>query len=57
MTFLKLKFRSFGFSNECLGQHSGAPQEANLGDNNGYGQSLLHICSVVLLLHILYYRQ
>jgi hypothetical protein len=42
-------FRSFGFSNECLGQHSGAPQEANLGDGNGYGQSLPHICSVFFL--------
>jgi len=29
-------FLSFGFSNECLGQHSGAPQQANLGDGNGY---------------------
>jgi hypothetical protein len=30
-----LKIRSFGFSGECLGQHSGAPQAANLGDGNG----------------------
>jgi len=29
-------FLSLGFSNECLGQHSGAPQQANLGDGNGY---------------------
>lgn len=42
--FFFFLFRSFGFSNECLGQHSGALQEANLGDGNGYGQSLLHIC-------------
>ncbi|KAF8803437.1 hypothetical protein BYT27DRAFT_7110147 [Phlegmacium glaucopus] len=28
-------FLSFGFSAECLGQHSGAPQLANLGDGNG----------------------
>lgn len=40
MTFI---FRSFGFSKECLGQHAGAPQEANLGDGNGYGQSLPYI--------------
>ncbi|KIM80967.1 hypothetical protein PILCRDRAFT_72410 [Piloderma croceum F 1598] len=29
-------FLSFGFSAECLGQHSGAPQEANLGDGDGF---------------------
>jgi len=29
-------FLSFGFSSECLGQHSGSDQEANLGDGNGY---------------------
>jgi len=28
--------RSFGFSGECLGQHSGSQQGANLGDGNGY---------------------
>ncbi|KAI0726328.1 hypothetical protein C8Q72DRAFT_536097 [Fomitopsis betulina] len=28
-------FVSFGFSTECLGQHDGAPQRANLGDGNG----------------------
>jgi len=28
-------FRSFGFSGECLGQHSGSDQAANLGDGNG----------------------
>jgi len=27
--------RSFGFSGECLGQHSGSDQAANLGDGNG----------------------
>ncbi|KAJ7643692.1 hypothetical protein FB45DRAFT_895772 [Roridomyces roridus] len=27
---------SIGFSAECLGQHEGAPQTANLGDGNGY---------------------
>lgn len=31
--------RSFGFSAECLGQHAGAPQTADLGDGNGSGQS------------------
>jgi len=29
-------FLSFGFSGECLGQHSGAPQEADLGDGHGF---------------------
>jgi len=29
-------FISFGYSTECLGQHEGAPQAANLGDGNGY---------------------
>ncbi|KAF7364771.1 hypothetical protein MVEN_00347000 [Mycena venus] len=33
-------FRNFflgvGFASECLGQHEGAPQTANLGDGNGY---------------------
>lgn len=28
-------FLSFGFSGECLGQHSGSDQAANLGDGNG----------------------
>ncbi|KAK2465415.1 hypothetical protein APHAL10511_002769 [Amanita phalloides] len=29
-------FQSFGFGGECLGQHMGASQQANLGDGNGY---------------------
>ncbi|KAI6030426.1 hypothetical protein F5J12DRAFT_800289 [Pisolithus orientalis] len=29
-------FQSFGFSTECLGQHSGSDQAANLGDGNGW---------------------
>ncbi|OAX33698.1 hypothetical protein K503DRAFT_851841 [Rhizopogon vinicolor AM-OR11-026] len=29
-------FQSFGFSTECLGQHSGGDQAADLGDGNGY---------------------
>ncbi|KAJ7188399.1 hypothetical protein C8R46DRAFT_1205554 [Mycena filopes] len=28
--------RAIGFSTECLGQHIGGPQTANLGDGNGY---------------------
>jgi len=28
-------FQSFGFSTECLGQHSGSDQGADLGDGNG----------------------
>lgn len=27
---------AIGFAGECLGQHEGAPQQANLGDGNGY---------------------
>lgn len=33
---LRNYFVSFGFSGECLGQHSGSDQEANLGDGNGF---------------------
>lgn len=29
-------FSSFGFSAECLGQHSGSDQTGNLGDGNGW---------------------
>ncbi|EGN94039.1 hypothetical protein SERLA73DRAFT_189200 [Serpula lacrymans var. lacrymans S7.3] len=29
-------YQSFGFSTECLGQHAGNNQGANLGDGNGY---------------------
>lgn len=29
-------FQSFGFSTECLGQHAGSDQAADLGDGNGY---------------------
>jgi len=29
-------FLSFGYSTECLNLHSGVPQEADLGDGNGY---------------------
>ena len=36
-------FRSFNFSGECLGQHDGAFQAANLGDGNNYGQNLLTV--------------
>jgi hypothetical protein len=32
-------FRSIGFAAECLGQHSGGDQEANLGDGHGYRAS------------------
>ena len=47
-------FRSIGFAGECLGQHIGDAQTANLGDGSGYGRSLLcTLYSVVFLLHIL----
>ena len=46
-------FRSIGFAGECLGQHIGDAQTANLGDGSGYGRSLLcTLYSVVFLLHI-----
>lgn len=31
--------RSLGFAGECLGQHSGSNQGANLGDGNGSSKS------------------
>jgi hypothetical protein len=34
-----LPIRSFGFAGECLGQHSGSDQEANLGDGHGFRTS------------------
>ena len=33
-------FRSIGFAGECLGQHSGSDQAANLGDGHGYRASV-----------------
>lgn len=36
---LALTLRSFGFAGECLGQHSGGDQEADLGDGRGYRAS------------------
>ncbi|KAF8260263.1 hypothetical protein EI94DRAFT_918191 [Lactarius quietus] len=33
---LRNLFLSIGFAGECLGQHSGSDQEANLGDGHGY---------------------
>jgi len=33
---LRNYFLSFGFAGECLGQHSGSDQQANLGDGHGY---------------------
>ncbi|KZV73206.1 hypothetical protein PENSPDRAFT_551212, partial [Peniophora sp. CONT] len=48
-------FQSIGFANECLGQHEGSHQQANLGDGNGalnesavirydYGDPVLGTC-------------
>lgn len=42
--------RSFGFSTECLGQHSGDAQAANLGDGNGDG--VFHSAWVPILFHL-----
>jgi len=33
---LRNYFQAVGFAGECLGQHSGSDQAANLGDGNGY---------------------
>jgi len=33
---LRNYFNSFGFSGECLGQHSGSDQAVDLGDGNGF---------------------
>jgi hypothetical protein len=52
---LRNYFFSFGFSGECLGQHAGSDQGANLGDGNGvknetavirwnYGDAALGAC-------------
>ena len=38
-----LLIRSFGFAGECLGQHSGSDQEANLGDGHGYRAYSTHL--------------
>jgi len=34
-TWFIISIRSLGFSGECLGQHAGSDQAANLGDGNG----------------------
>jgi len=38
--------RAIGFSTECLGIHSGAPQSANLGDGNGLVKQTMEIRSL-----------
>ncbi|EPQ57332.1 hypothetical protein GLOTRDRAFT_120553 [Gloeophyllum trabeum ATCC 11539] len=35
--------QAIGYSKECLGLHSGAPQTANLGDGNGWTDQLLEL--------------
>lgn len=42
---------SFDMAGECLGQHSGSDQGANLGDGNGVRECLL--CSGFQIGHIL----
>ena len=37
-----LVLRSIGFAGECLGQHVGSDQSADLGDGNGYSERLFH---------------
>ena len=36
---LALAISSLGFAGECLGQHSGSDQQADLGDGRGYRAS------------------
>ncbi len=38
LTAILSNFRSFGFSTECLGQHSGDAQAADLGDGDNYSK-------------------
>ena len=46
-------FSSFGYSSECLGQHSGTPQQTNLGDANGFStHSDFHIGDLLINTHI-----
>lgn len=42
-------FRSIGFAGECLGQHSGSNQAANLGDGHGYRASTIVLSQFVSL--------
>ncbi|KAF8443216.1 hypothetical protein L210DRAFT_3166027 [Boletus edulis BED1] len=42
-------YQSFNFSTECLGQHSGDNQGANLGDGNGYRMHVLLECHLFCL--------
>ena len=41
---LNYVFRSIGFAGECLGQHSGSDQEANLGDGHGFRAFTIALC-------------
>ena len=36
---LRNYFQAIGFAGECLGQHEGSDQAANLGDGHGYCES------------------
>ena len=47
LRLLILLFSSLGFAGECLGQHQGSDQGANLGDGNGY-RKMNSIFSLVL---------
>lgn len=44
-----LRRRSIGFANECLGQHEGSHQQANLGDGNGYRACTIMLFSAMKL--------
>lgn len=48
-----LQRSSFGYASECLGQHLGDDQGANLGDGHGYRVYLDNLLSLKLLLIIL----
>lgn len=45
--FLYFIFRSVGLADECLGQHDGAAQRANLGDGHDYS-SVFAFCFLFL---------
>jgi hypothetical protein len=51
-----LPIRSFGFAGECLGQHSGSDQEANLGDGHGYRASTVLSSSPLYILIFLSFQ-
>ncbi|KAI9443557.1 hypothetical protein H4582DRAFT_2118377 [Lactarius indigo] len=52
---LRNYFLSIGFAGECLGQHSGSDQAANLGDGHGYRASTTFFFTSVPYLRLFLY--